>query len=240
MNVLYCGDDEKAKLYILGSLEYLGFEAQHVAPESPFPGITNDVSTLILSDYPARMISFEQGREIGKFIAAGGKLLMIGGWESFNGMGNNYSGHPVGDILPVELQSGDDRVQRTLVVRPTEHTPPDAGLTGFEPVVICGYNAAKPKKLARVLIAMSPLKYIGGTSNVALGEEIPLVTVITHGEGTVVACQTDLAPHWSGGLGDWGANDPEELVQGERLITLPTGNQVGYVYPKFLKLMLEA
>ena len=146
----------------------------------------------------------------------GGKVLMLGGWESFNGLGSNYYGHPISEMLPVELQSTDDRVQRALVVRPTTETRQKYPLSWDNPPIICGYNAARVKPLARMLVEMAPIQTNG--SGIELGEAIPLVTAISHGEGTVVACQTDLAPHWSGTLGDWG----------EQRLTLPTGNEVGY------------
>ena len=75
---------------------------------------------------------------------------------------------------------------------------------------------------------MAPIISDGRT--IALGDSLPLVIAATHSRGMAVACLTDLAPHWSGSLSDWGNEQ----------LTLSTGNQVGSDYPGFLKLLLEA
>ena len=62
MNILYCGDDDRASKYLLGSCEYLGYETTHVPPEESFPGLPTNTDALILSDYPARNIDKEQKR----------------------------------------------------------------------------------------------------------------------------------------------------------------------------------
>jgi hypothetical protein len=109
MNILYCGDDEFASPYILGSLEALGHEADWVPADAKFPGV-GGAELLILSDYPARMMGREASAEVTRFVGDGGSLMMLGGWESFNGLGHNYHGHPVASLLPVTLAAGDDRV----------------------------------------------------------------------------------------------------------------------------------
>ena len=114
MKVLYCGDDERASQYLIGSLDYLGHQVRHVPPEMPFPGL-NGEDILILSDYPASRITADQSVAIETFVSHGGRLLMLGGWESFNGLGKGYYGHPLSALLPVKLQSTDDRVQQALI-----------------------------------------------------------------------------------------------------------------------------
>jgi uncharacterized membrane protein len=227
MNILYCGDDERASKYLLGALDYLGHHTTHVPPEMTFPGVYADTDTLILSDYPARNITQVQSEAIAGFVSMGGRLLMLGGWESFNGLGQNYYDHPVSKLLPVELQSNDDRMQQALVVRPTADTRQIYPLSWDSPPIICGYNAASVKPHARVLVEMAPVRTNG--EDIRLEQAIPLVTAATHDKGISVACQTDLAPHWSGTLGDWG----------ESRLTLSTGNEVGSDYPEFLRLLLE-
>src|SRR5205823_435883 len=90
-------------------------------------------------------------------------------------------------------------------VEPDWHTPP----------VICGYNEAQAKEDALVLVGMKPLHSDG--KSVIFGEELPLVVHRNHSAGSVIACLTDLAPHWSGGLTDWGSSR----------IKLSTGAEVG-------------
>jgi uncharacterized membrane protein len=228
MKILYCGDDEIASLYILGALESLGHSASHVFPSEPFPGLHGE-DLLILSDYRAEKINPTQSELVIEYVSHGGQFLMLGGWDSFNGLGKNYYGHPLSSILPVELESTDDRrnMPQGLVIRRSDHVDLEPALSRSEPPVICGYNAASAKKSAQVIIDMSPVRSDG--RDIKLGGPIPLVITQSYEKGNVTACLTDLAPHWSGGLVDWGRDR----------VTLSTGREVGSDYPSFLKLLLE-
>ncbi|HEY4161364.1 MAG TPA: glutamine amidotransferase, partial [Candidatus Saccharimonadales bacterium] len=153
-----------------------------------------------------------------------------GGWESFNGFGRNYYAHTVGKLLvPVLMQESDDRVNASqgLLVRHQSsgqaRTEPDWN----KPPIICGYNAATAKEGAETLAAMQEI--VADRSSLRTGEIRPLVVKGDYGSGVTIACLTDLAPHWSGGLTDWG-----EPVQ------LPNGVQVGDSYIKFVQFLLEA
>jgi hypothetical protein len=44
------------------------------------------------------------------------------------------------------------------------------------------------------------------------------------GAGRVGALSPDVMPHWAGGILDWG----------QQRVMLPTGNEVGHLYPAFL------
>ena len=46
------------------------------------------------------------------------------------------------------------------------------------------------------------------------GEESPLLVVGQHGRGRVAALATDVAPHWVGGLVDWGDRRITQEVAG--------------------------
>ncbi len=52
----------------------------------------------------------------------------------------------------------------------------------------------------------------------------PVVTVWQRGAGRVAALAPDVMPQWAGGIIDWG----------EQRVKLPTGNEVGHLYPAFL------
>lgn len=228
MKVLYCGDDELASLYLLGGLDYLGHTVSHVIPSAPFPGV-GDEDLLILSDYRAERIATERAAEIRQFVSRGGKLLMLGGWDSFNGLGNNYYGHELAEILPVELEGGDDRrnVSQGLIIRRAKPVGLASDLAWREPPVIGGYNAARAKKSARVIVQMSPI--ISDGSAIRLGNAIPLVITQNFERGCVTACLCDLAPHWSGGLVDWGRGR----------LKLSSGREVGSDYVGFLDMLLN-
>lgn len=156
---------------------------------------------------------------------------MLGGWESFNGFGRNYFAHPIGRLLvPVAMKQGDDRVNayQGLVMQylasGEAKTQPDWDM----PPIICGYNEAEAKPGTEVLVNM--VEVVANRSELKNGDAHPLVIKGSYGEGVTMACMTDLAPHWSGGLSDdWG-----EPVQ------LPNGVQVGDSYIKFVQFLMEA
>jgi len=229
MNILYCGDDEFASPYILGSLEALGHEADWVPADAKFPGV-GGAELLILSDYPARMMGREASAEVTRFVGDGGSLMMLGGWESFNGLGHNYHGHPVASLLPVTLAAGDDRVNawQGMMMRGTADARALRELRWEQPPILNGYNRATPKEQAQVLVEMCAVESDG--EKIRLGSSQALVVGGAPDGGHVLACLTDLAPHWCGGLVDWG----------ETTVTLPTGKDVGSDYVGFMDLLIAA
>src|SRR4051812_3081919 len=62
----------------------------------------------IVSDYPAKLLSTSLQKKIVEQVNAGAGLLMIGGWESFCGLGGDWAGTPVGNALPVDIETADD------------------------------------------------------------------------------------------------------------------------------------
>ena len=65
----------------------------------------------------------------------------------------------------------------------------------------------------RTVVHLSDLHF-GRTDDTLLD---PLVS-------TIRALAPDVMPHWAGGIVDWG----------EKRVKLPTGNEVGHLYPAFL------
>jgi uncharacterized membrane protein len=228
MKILYCGDQDKAPLYISGALEYAGHNVIHIEPHEALPDL-NDFDVYIFSDYPAKGLDPVSADKLIAQVASGKRFLMIGGWDSFNGFGSNYYSHPVGRLLvPVVMKSSDDRVnayQGLILERKSSGkavTQPDWD----KPPVICGYNSATVKPGAEVLV--SALEIITDGRTVQIGQQLPLVVKGIYEKAVVIACLTDLAPHWSGGLTDWG-----------QPIRLPNGVQVGDSYLNFVQFLLE-
>jgi uncharacterized membrane protein len=228
MKVMYCGDDEFASPYLLGALGDLEYEARYVSPATALPRL-GDADTVVLSDYPAAMIDTSAAHNLMRFVRGGGRLVMLGGWTSFNGMGRNYFGHPVATMLPVGLEAADDRqnVPQGLLIGPGEDLDYDFDADWSRPPIICGYNLVQSKAAADEYVIMRPL--IADESSVELGSPLPLVVAQGFGEGRVVCCMTDLAPHWCGGLLDWG----------DSRVSLTTGKEVGSDYLKFVDLVLS-
>src|SRR5258706_2211 len=67
-------------------------------------------SLYIISVYPAQRIEPTKQQKILEHVRAGSGLLMIGGWDSFHGSAGGWDHTPVGEALPVEIDSHDDRV----------------------------------------------------------------------------------------------------------------------------------
>ena len=42
---------------------------------------------------------------IAEHVQRGAGLLMIGGWESYHGLGGDWDGTPIGDLLPVTVST---------------------------------------------------------------------------------------------------------------------------------------
>ena len=98
-------------------------EAQTAFPQSL--EALNDYDAVILSDigsntlllHPDTWIRSQRTpnrlRLIRDYVAAGGGLLMAGGYYSFQGIngGARYHGTPVEEVLPVEIMPYDDRVE---------------------------------------------------------------------------------------------------------------------------------
>lgn len=194
--------EEGAADYI-AALEAAGhevtFQPNHVAADR-FPYTVdelNDYDLVVLSDIGANTLLvpktvFVGGntvpnrlRSLAEWVDAGGALLMVGGYLSFQGIEAkaNYRGTPLADVLPVLMEVGDDRQetpegsQATVTV--ADH-PITQGMPGPWPHIL-GYHRLVPKEGALVLATVG---------------EHALLVVGEHGAGRVAAFATDMGPHW--------------------------------------------
>jgi uncharacterized membrane protein len=165
----------------------------------------------VISDYSAKHMDDPVQREIVRRVEQGAGLLMIGGWESYHGLGGDWDGTPVGQILPVRIAPVDDRVNcdQPALVRKVQSHPIVNDLPWDErPPTIGGYNRFTPKPDGQVLLEVQRFaaRRVPGSDDMQFkptGRDALLV-VGRHGKGRVTALATDLAPHWSGGMVDWG------------------------------------
>lgn len=138
--------------------------------------------------------------------AAGGGLLMIGGYLTFQGIDGRGRWHrtPVEDCLPVTCLPYDDRLEvpegfHPHVTGPADH-PILQGL-GTEWPLLLGANEVVVRDRADVeVLASLPLDQGG----------YPLLVTGRHGKGRTVAWTSDIGPHWV----------PEEFVQWPGYATL--------------------
>lgn len=130
-----------------------------------------------------------------EWVLGGGGLLMIGGYFSFQGIyaRARWQGTPVEEVLPVTLQSNDDRVEvpESFTPRLTAAHPILEGLPSEWPYFL-GYNRLTARPGAAV-----PLSTETGD---------PFLALATPGEGRTAAFASDCAPHWgSRAFCEWSA-----------------------------------
>ena len=118
------------------------------------------------------------------YVEAGGALLMIGGYLTFQGIEGKaaYRGTPVEAVLPVILSAQDDRRENPQGVVPetvdAQH-PIVRGLSGWPAML--GYNRAVLRPEAHLVAT------IGGD---------PLIAVRTVGSGRAAVFSSDCSAHW--------------------------------------------
>jgi uncharacterized membrane protein len=119
------------------------------------------------------------------WVNGGGSLMMVGGYLSFQGIEAkaNYANTALASVLPVEMETGDDREETPHGVNPVVtdlRHPVTAGLPEHWPAIL-GFQRVKARDEAQVLVEV---------------EGRPLVVVGNSGEGRVMAFTSDMGPHW--------------------------------------------
>lgn len=174
------------------------FLPNHLAP-TRFPSSAEDLAAygcVILSDIGTNTLllapaTWERGERTANrlellraYVHDGGGLIMVGGYLTFQGIEGKgrWAGSPVEDVLPVTLQSVDDRVERPDGVEPrvvAAHPIVD-GLVDRWPLVL-GYNRVTARPESQVLAQV--------------GHDV-LLACREVGQGRTVAYTTDCGPHW--------------------------------------------
>jgi len=235
--VLYCGDAtlETGACYLGGVMAVAGIGFDYVEMNAPFPEamLERGHKLVILSDYPSRNFPAGAMKKIALKVEQGTSLLMIGGWESFHGLIGGYEASDLAPVLPVECQDEDDRLNwcHGLIPEVVSSHPVLQGLPWDEPPMVCGCNIVKTKKGATVLLTVRKLLIDKG--KLSLGREaFPLLVLGAYGKGKTGAVTTDFAPHWVGGMVDWGPERITAQAPGGRKI------EVGNHYISFIRALL--
>ncbi|MDX3978733.1 glutamine amidotransferase [Shinella sp.] len=122
--------------------------------------------------------------------AAGGGLIMIGGYFSFQGIDGKARWHrtAVEDALPVTCLPYDDRLEIPEGFRPVINADHAifAGIDGEWPVLL-GANEVVARERDDVEVLASLPDDQGGH---------PLLVTGTYGKGRTVAWTSDIGPHW--------------------------------------------
>lgn len=241
-HVLYCGDTslESAAAYLAGLLTHWNVDFDYVPSDSDLPdeSIASAPGLIILSDYPAERVTESQQSRIIDLVSHGTGLLMIGGWESYHGLGGDWDSTPLADILPVAMSSTDDRVNCDcpVLVRPTVESHPvvDGLPWSSRPPLIGGFNRFTPKASARVLLESVRFSAEADDQTFAFNMTAsePLLVTGNSGNGRTAALATDVAPHWVGPLVDWGDARVKAQAAGAEAI------EVGDLYARFFQQLI--
>lgn len=201
-NILYLGDGppDGAARYLLGILKHAGYGVIHFFDRPlSLSALKGKISAVIISDYASSKLSRGVMRGIEQKVLEGCGLLMIGGFDSFTGCGGCYRKTLIEKMLPVSCLPRDDRrnLASGAVFAPRLSHHPILNRIPLKPSpVLIGYNLVRPKSLSRVILDLK--------ENVSTIKN-PLLVTGCYGKGKTAAWTSDVAPHWCGGLVDWGS-----------------------------------
>jgi uncharacterized membrane protein len=199
-NAMRDSEYDEAADHFIETLEGVGasvtYQPSHLTAES-FPRTREEFDNydlVILSDIGADTLQItEQVADghtdtdrlavLADWVHNGGALGMIGGYMSFAGKGGRarYGSTPLADVLPVEIQQGDDRVETPAGAIPQKNGIPNADLPDEWPHIL-GYNQFVANMDAEVWATVN---------------DDPLLVVGDRGKGSAFAYATDCAPHWA-------------------------------------------
>lgn len=242
--VCYLGDGsiQGPAAYLAGIMTHYGIPFDRVdsdaSPDSSF--LQTQYAAYVLSDYPAQNLTLAHLAHIAESVQNGSGLVMFGGWESYYGRLGEYHNTVLADVLPVKMQTSDDRrnYAQPVLVCPAagaENHPILTGLPWNTPPGVGGFNEFQPKSDATVLLEAVRFHVSRETSAFSFEKvaETPLLVVGHYGKGKTVALATDVAPHWVGGFVDWGKSRLVQDIPGADFI------DVGADYALFFKQLLD-
>lgn len=241
MRILYAGDSPVggAANYLLGILRFLGADLVHLPPSRVLSPtlLKKQFNAIILSDFSRDHAPTVSQKLIGGQVKEGTGLLMIGGWGSFSGPYGKWHGSLVEKLLPVTCRNRDDRVNFSggALIRVRRKHPMFRSGAFKNPPVVCGLNQFRPRKNGLVILTAQQISPSGGEGRMrgVKSKEYPLLVIDRDPRKRIAALATDLAPHWCGGLVDWGARCVRLQVKDKISI------EVGDRYVQFVSSLLK-
>lgn len=214
--LLYCGDTslDGAASYLAGLMTHFGWKYDYVPSHVPVTEelIEQPHSLLILSDYPSAQFDPDLQQFVIRQVEQGMGLLMIGGWESFHGLGGDWDGTALGNLLPVEIGRVDDRTNfdQPALLHPSGWSRELFDLPWFQrPPTIGGMNRFQPKSDAETWLDVTSYRPRFDPEAQTLqwpesGSTFPALVTRQRSLSRTAAFASDVAPHWVGGFVDWG------------------------------------
>jgi uncharacterized membrane protein len=241
--ILYCGDTslDGAAAYLAGLMTSWGWDFTYIPSDQQLSNseLADEYRLVIFSDYPASLVKSSLQTRLIERVTAGTGLLMIGGWESYYGLGGDWNDTPIADALPVNISSEDDRrncdqpvfVQATGISHPITDSLP----WSERPPLIGGFNAFSPKTDSQTLLQSMRFeaRFAGAIPSLEPSLTTPLLVTASHGAGRTAALATDVAPHWIGPMVDWGTERVTACADGAGDV------EVGNLYAAFFKNLLS-
>jgi hypothetical protein len=241
-DVLYCGDTslDGAAAYLAGLMSSWKWDFDYFPSDQSCDVVSEKSYRLyIFSDYPGDLLTDQQQDVVLKNVAAGAGLLMIGGWESFHGLGGDWEQTHLASALPVEISSADDRVNADSPVM-VQIEAPDHPIAQFlpwvsRPPLIGGYNRVVARDDAETILqaVRFSARLQDGLFRFQAKTVDPLLVTGEYQAGRTAALATDVAPHWVGPLVDWGDARVTGHAPGAWEI------EVGNLYAQFFKQLLS-
>ena len=232
MRVLYAGDSPVGgpANYLLGVLRSMHAETTHVPPSKPLPpaAFEKKYDVMLLSDYSSKQCPPAVQTLISDAVEKGMGFAMIGGWGSFSGPFGGWKGSLIEKLLPVKCLGRDDRTNfpggGAFIVKKRHKILGDFSERDLP--VICGFNHVIPRPESEVILSVR--KILHGKKLALEPREYPLLVVNAHPKKRTAAFVTDVAPHWCGGMVDWGRKTLRLPVAGKIHI------EVGDAYVNFI------
>ncbi|MHC4396051.1 MAG: glutamine amidotransferase [Planctomycetota bacterium] len=213
-SILYLGDTElkSAASYLAGIMTFYDISFDYLPSDQKLSDslLNAGYQVVIISDYPANNFSPEQLNSLTEMVSAGTGLLMIGGWESFTGPNREYNDTVLKEVLPVVMKDSDDRIncpQPCLVEKTADHKIIDSLPFDEKPPAIGGFNQFQSKPEASTILVARRFNVSRNQNEFTFTpfqKPDPLLVLGSFGKGRVAAFASDVAPHWVGGLVDWG------------------------------------
>ncbi|ARN56697.1 glutamine amidotransferase [Sedimentisphaera salicampi] len=241
-DILYLGDTDLRQQagYLAGVMSCSGISFDYLPSNLSFDEklLKNSYKAVVLSDYPSSNFTASQLEKLAEMVKDGTGLIMIGGWESFQGLDGNYSSTPLADILPVNISDSDDRMNVSsplLISRELPHPVISELPFDKQAPVIGGLNRVTPKPNSEVILR--GVKFTASKTESSYtftqGESYPLLITGFCGKSRTAAFTSDVAPHWAGPLIDWG--DARVNAQADGAEAIEVGNYYTQFFSNILK-----
>lgn len=242
-SILYLGDTalKGNGSYLAGIMSFYRIGFDYLPSDQAFSSslLDNRYQAIIVSDYPAGNFSSDQLNSIADQVSKGMGLLMIGGWESFTGANGEYTDTVLKDVLPVVMNDSDDRIncsQPCLIEKNCQHKIVDSLPFEQTPPGIGGYNHIRCKPTGKTVLSARRFTVSSRQNEFSFTpfeQSDPLLVVGSFGKGRVCAFATDVAPHWVGGLVDWG--DQRIKVESPGANPIEIGNWYAELFANMIK-----